>query len=411
MEIHRAEPVLVNRICPARVKRTAEVGEIFGAVICGHCAVDLCNGQAKQIVLRGRVRFVYGRGHFALDIDRRNDVLLPNLLGASRVLREIPEPKRANMCGAVRFRVARIHTVERVDKRCDVLCKCAFNIITGFAVIGTLLYVRPDRIGAREAAKRASKGVFAVIVLYTARDELDFDCREFVVVKFGGIRLVRHGRGVLFPDRVNGHARSPLGQRNIWGDRFAVAGLPALEGVAVTDGNLPGERERCITLAVRLRLRFRHIGDIVRRVLVVGQGVGDLRVGILRNQIDRRTLVAGSRPTHAESPSLRVRIRFFAPANDLIAAVHRRSVRSRLDIADGDRVVVVGRVAVRRRVLAYKLRLFRRAVIVADVELIADIKNGERYIDLMAGIQRLRTDVTVSRKCRHRQHAEHHNQN
>ena len=55
MEIHRAEPVLVTRICPARVKRTAEVGEIFGAVICRHCAVDLCNGQAKQIVLGRRI--------------------------------------------------------------------------------------------------------------------------------------------------------------------------------------------------------------------------------------------------------------------------------------------------------------------------------------------------------------------
>ena len=61
-------------------------------------------------------------------------------------------------------------------------------------------------------------------------------------------------------------------------------------------------------------------------------------------------------------------------------------------------MVVVGRVAVVRLVLAYKLRLFRRAVIVADVELIADIKNGERYIDLMAGIQCLRTDTVVSRK-------------
>ena len=216
------------------------------------------------------------------------------------------------------------------------------------------------------------------------------------VVLRRGERLVRHGQGVLFPDRVNGHARSPLGQRNIWGDRFAVAGLPALEGVAVTDGNLPGERERCITLAVRLRLRFRHIGDIVRRVLVVGQGVGDLRVGILRDQIDRRTLVAGRRPGLVEGPNRRVRIRFLAPANDLIAALHRRSVRSCLDIADRDRMVGVGRVAVRRRVLAYKLCVFRCTVIVADAELIADIKNGESYIDLIAGIQCLRTDTVVS---------------
>ena len=124
--------------------------------------------------------------------------------------------------------------------------------------------------------------------------------------------------------------------------------------------------------------------------------VGRVRVGVLRDQIDRRTLVAGGIPALVEGPNRRVRTRFLAPADDLIAAVHSCSVRSRLDIADGDRVVVVGRVAVRLRVLAYKLRLFRCTVIVADVELIADIKNGERYIDLMAGIQRLRTDTVVS---------------
>ena len=61
-------------------------------------------------------------------------------------------------------------------------------------------------------------------------------------------------------------------------------------------------------------------------------------------------------------------------------------------------MVVVGRVAVIRRVLAYKLCVLRCAVIVADTELIADIENGERYIDLVAGIQCLRTDTVVSRK-------------
>ena len=218
------------------------------------------------------------------------------------------------------------------------------------------------------------------------------------------------------PDGVDGLARTVLGQRNLFAaevfrSRSIRLVSPTSEGVAVTS--------RLAFVDVEL-VAFRRCGcrNIPARttnvVKLVNQMVGvhgGGRVGVLRNQIDRIALVAGRRPSPVERPRRRVRIRFLAPANDLIAAVHRRSVRSRLDIADGDRVVVVGRVAVRRRVLAYKLRLFRRAVIVADVELIADIKNGERYIDLMAGIQRLRTDVTVSRKCRHRQHAEHHNQN
>ena len=158
---------------------------------------------------------------------------------------------------------------------------------------------------------------------------------------------------------------------------------------------------------------FREPSTVRAVVILIIQivHVGRVRVGVLRDQIDRRALVAGRIPTLVERPNRRVRICFLAPADDLIAAVHSCSVRSRLDIADGDRVVVVGRVAVRRRILAYKLRLFRCAVIVADTELIADIENGERYIDLVAGIQRLRTDTVVSRKGRHRQHAEYHNQN
>ena len=171
--------------------------------------------------------------------------------------------------------------------------------------------------------------------------------------------------------------------------------IPAEEFVAVSSWLLAGNGERHLAGVGLFSLRSRYT-IFIAAVGVVVQGVGDLRVGILRNQIDRRALVASRRVFQVEAPSLRVRICFLAPANDLIAAVHRRSVRSRLDIADGDRVVVVGRVAVRRRILAYKLRLFRCAGIVADAELIADIKNGESYIDLMAGIQCLRTDTVVS---------------
>ena len=207
------------------------------------------------------------------------------------------------------------------------------------------------------------------------------------------------------PDRVDGLGRIVLGQRNpfaagVYRSRSIRLVSPTSEGVAVTS--------RLAIVDVEL-VAFRRCGcrNIPARttsvVKLVNQMVGvhgGGRVGVLRNQIDRRTLVAGRRPSLVERPRLRVRIRFLAPANDLIAAVHSCSARSRLDVADGDRVVVVGRVAVIRRVLAYKLRLFRRAVIVADVELIADIKNGESYVDLMSGIQ--------LRQSRHRQQGQCH---
>ena len=272
----------------------------------------------------------------------------------------------------------------------------------------------------RPVERLALRVVDQVVVFRPAAGRADVlylnlpDSRFQIVI--GGSRNKRGLRIFCFPDRVDGLGRIVLGQRNLVAamvlhSRSIRLVSPTSEGVAVTS--------RLAFVDVEL-VAFRRCGcrNIPARttnvVKLVNQMVGvhgGGRVGVLRNQIDRIALVAGRRPSPVERPRRRVRIRFFAPANDLIAAVHRRSVRSRLDIADGDRVVVVGRVAVRRRVLAYKLRLFRRAVIVADVELIADIKNGERYIDLMAGIQRLRTDVTVSRKCRHRQHAEHHNQN
>ena len=221
-------------------------------------------------------------------------------------------------------------------------------------------------------------------------------------VVFRGLGGLVGGRGVRLPNGVElggrGGCCNPITRLD--GGRCCVRiPSPAEEGVVGSFRPLVGNGERHRAGAGRFSLRVgcRHIGDCVCRVFVVVQGVGDFGVRVLRDQIDRRALVAGRIPTLVERPNRRVRIRFFAPANDLIAAVHRRSVRSRLDVADGDRVVVVGRVAVRRRILAYKLRLFRCTGIVADVELIADIKNGERYIDLMAGIQCLRTDTVVSR--------------
>ena len=207
------------------------------------------------------------------------------------------------------------------------------------------------------------------------------------------------------PDGVDGLGRIVLGQRNLIAaevlrSRSILLVSPTSEGVAVTsrlafvDVDFVAFR-RCGCLNIPSRTT--NVVKLVNQMVGVHGGG---RVGVLRNQIDRIALVAGSSPTPGEVKNLRVRFRFLAPANDLIAAVHSCSVRSFLDVADGDRVVAVGRVAVIRRVLANKLRLFRRAEIVAEVELIADIKNGEPYIDLVAGTQR--------RQRRYRQQGEHH---
>ena len=473
-EIHRAEPVLVNRICAARVKRTHEVGEVFGAVICRHCAVDLCNVQAKQIVLRGRVRFVYGRGLLAvLNLDHTQAVVQYPLA----ILIADYKPQRC---------LVRIVELMRLRFFAVVLCDIRRGL-DGHVVFPRLIQSRRFRPVERLALRVVDQVVVfrpaagGADVLYLNLPDSGFQ------IVIGGNRNKRGLRSALFPDGVDG-----LGAVCMFnGNRTARLILrisrsrtvsPALEGVAFLGRGLIGDGKGNLVhrwMRCRTRLTIRRTGAAIRIItqfkewhpdgvdglgrIVLGQcdrlsarvlrsrsirlvrpanvliatavlqlrcinmkregsrrcgpiryfrepstvravviliiqivHVGWVRVGVLRDQIDRRALVAGRRVFQVEAPSLRVRICFLAPANDLIAAVHSCSVRSCLDIADGDRVVVVGRVAVRLRVLAYKLRLFRRAVIVADVELIADIKNGEPYIDLMAGIQCLRTDTVVS---------------
>ena len=207
------------------------------------------------------------------------------------------------------------------------------------------------------------------------------------------------------PDGVDGLGRIVLGQRNLIAaevlrSRSILLVSPTSEGVAVTsrlafvDVDFVAFR-RCGCLNIPSRTT--NVVKLVNQMVGVHGGG---RVGVLRNQIDRIALVAGSSPTPGEVKNLRVRFRFLAPANDLIAAVHSCSVRSFLDVADGDRVVAVGRVAVIRRVLANKLRLFRRTVIVANSEFVTHIQDSEGNIDLMSCI--------LLRQCVHRQQTENH---
>ena len=101
----------------------------------------------------------------------------------------------------------------------------------------------------------------------------------------------------------------------------------------------------------------------------------------------------------------------FRPANEFIARIQLAFQRRNADIselADQNRMIEARMACA---ILACIGLINRRAIVIANVELIADIKN--LVLDCLCFIrfQRLRTDTVVSRKGRHRQHAEHHNQN
>ena len=168
---------------------------------------------------------------------------------------------------------------------------------------------------------------------------------------------------VWHPDRVDGPGRIVLGQRNLFAaevlrSHSILLVSPTSEGVAVTS--------RLAFVDVEL-VAFRRCGcrNIPARttnvVKLVNQMVGVLgggRVGILCHQINGSSFVAGRGSGLIKRPCFRISIGFLAPANDLIAAVHSCSARSRLDVADGDGVIVVRRVAVIGLILADKLGLF-----------------------------------------------------
>ena len=233
MEIHRAEPVLVNRICPARVKRTAEVGEIFGAVICRHCAVDLCNGQAKQIVLRGRVRFVYGRGLLAvLNIDHTQAVVqLPLVI--------LVADYKIQRC------LVRIVELMRLRFFAVVLCDIRRGL-DGHVVFPRLIRSRRFRPVERLALRVVDQVVVfrpaagGADVLYLNLPDSGFQ------IVIGGSGNVRRGRVVLLPDGVDG-----LGAVFMFnGNRAARLILrigrsrtvsPALEGVVCLGRGLIGD--------------------------------------------------------------------------------------------------------------------------------------------------------------------------
>ena len=236
-------------------------------------------------------------------------------------------------------------------------------------------------------------------------------------VVFRGLGGHVGGRGVRLPNGVESGGRggccNPITRLD--GGRCCVRfPIPAEEVVAFSGRNRAGngERHRAGAALLRHRVGAWHVGDEIRRVGVVGQGVGDGGGNsLLRNQVNRIRCLHSSRTGDVEVINCGVLFGLFRPANEFIARIQLAFQRRNADIselADQNRMIEARMACA---ILACIGLINRHAIAIASVELIADIKN--LVLDCLCFIrfQRLRTDTVVSRKGRHRQHAEHHNQN
>ena len=220
------------------------------------------------------------------------------------------------------------------------------------------------------------------------------------------------------PDGVDGLGRIVLGQY----DRISARVLRSHSIRLVRPANVIIARAgqlRSINIkreGSRRRGPIRHIREprTVRAVVILIiqiVHVGRSGVGFFRNQVNRIRCLRSSRTGGVEVKNCGVLLGLFRPANEFIARIQLAFQRRNADIselADQNRMIEARMACA---ILACIGLINRRAIVIANVELIADIKN--LVLDCLCFIrfQRLRTDTVVSRKGRHRQHAEHHNQN
>ena len=169
----------------------------------------------------------------------------------------------------------------------------------------------------------------------------------------------------------------------------SILGLPALKDIAFPGGNgilhCKGVvSDSCICCRPRISTgrAGAAIGIIVQRVCIFRGGVG-----VLRYEINRSALIAGGRTALVKRPRCGIRVGFFRPTDDLVAAVDRSAACGGLDVRNRNCVVVIRGIGVIRLVLANKLGLFGRTVVVANVEFVTHIQDGESDIDLMPGVQ------------------------
>ena len=179
-------------------------------------------------------------------------------------------------------------------------------------------------------------------------------------------------------------------QRPTGVDRIrSILGLPALKDIAFPGGNgilhCKGVvSDSCICCRPRISTgrAGAAIGIIVQRVCIFRGGVG-----VLRYEINRSALIAGGRTALVKRPRCGIGIGFFRPTDDRVAAVNSSAACGSLNVRNRNRVVVIRGIGVIRGILANKLGLFGRTVIVANAEFVTHIQDGEGDIDLMAGVQ------------------------
>ena len=226
-------------------------------------------------------------------------------------------------------------------------------------------------------------------------------CRIRLTIRRTGaaIRIIMQFKDWL-PDGIDGLGRIVLGQRNQFAaevprSRSIRRVRPAIELVAVT-GRLASVD---VDLVAFRRCSCRNIPSRTTNVVkLVNQMVGVLGGGrFLRNQINRIRCLRSSRTGGVEVKNSGVHLGLFRPANEFIARIQPVFQRRNADIfelADQNRMIVARMACA---ILACIGLINRHAIVIASVELIANIKN--LVLDCLCFIrfQRLRTDTVVSR--------------
>ena len=289
--------------------------------------------------------------------------------------------------------------------------------------------IHRDRAGVRAGAalnitdaKRAvQQGICLISVVNTGVDAVNFHHvfnQQVFDILFAGLSGIN--RGILSPHSIQSSRPSIAIRDNIIAIlRYGTCGgsfcavtvvnrvrpiicLPALENIAFAGGNgvlnSKGVRSGsriCCRPRISAGCTRTSVSVIRQRVCIFSDGIG-----VLRYEINRSALVAGGRTALVKRPRCGICVGFFRPTDDLVTAVDTCTTSCRLDVTDGDCVIVICRVAMIRRVLANKLRLFRSTIIVANIEFVTHIQDSESNIDLVSCIQ--------SRQCVERQQGQCH---
>ena len=225
-------------------------------------------------------------------------------------------------------------------------------------------------------------------------------------IVFLGLGGLVGGRGVRLPNGVDGLGWIVLGQC----DRLSACVLrsrsirlvrPAnvLIATAVLQLrciNIKREGSRRRAMLTRLFCEPRTVRAVVILIIQIVH-VGRSGVGFLRDQINRIRCLRSSRTGGVEVKNCGVLFGLFRPANEFIARIQLAFQRRNADIselADQNRMIEARMACA---ILACIGLINRRAIVIANVELIADIKN--LVLDCLCFIrfQRLRTDTVVSR--------------